>query len=88
MARIKFKLSALRNESPFFKGDYVLNRNLCARYNELVIQLKIFLKMMKDERPYEDIMSSLDFVSWAHIRKAKEFNQRLKEIEEGQNDKP
>ena len=58
-SKIKYNLNSLRNESPHFRGDDVLNKNLCARYNELVIQLKIFLKMMKDKRPYDDIIENL-----------------------------
>ena len=92
MVKIKYKLSALREErNKTFRGDYVLNRNLCIRYNELVAQLNIFLRMMKDKRPYEDIMPSLDLVSWSHVRQQKEFSKRLmqleKEIEEGQHEK-
>lgn len=92
ITKIKYKLSALRDEkNKTFRGDYVLNRNLCIRYNELVGQLKLILKMLIDKRPYEDLISSLDLVSWAHVRNKREFDRRLKEIEkeieEGKHDK-
>ena len=44
ITKIKYKLSALREEkNKTFRGDYVLNRNLCIRYNELVGQLKLMI---------------------------------------------
>ena len=54
-------------------------------------QLKLILKMLIDGRPYKDLISSVDLVSWGHIRNQKEFARRLqeieKEIEEGKHDK-
>ena len=92
MARIQYKLSSLRNEkNKTFRGDYVLNRNLCIRYNELVVQLNLILKMLRDGRPYKDLINSLDLVTWGHVRNQKDFARRLqeieKEIEEGKHDK-
>ena len=86
-SKIKYNLNSLRNESPHFRGDYVLNKNLCARYNELVIQLKIFLKMMKDKRPYDDIIENLDTITWGHILQAKNFNKRLNVIAKEQKER-
>ena len=82
MAKIQYKLSSLREEkNKTFRGDYVLNRNLCIRYNELVGQLKLILKMFRDGRPYKDLINSLDLVTWGHVRNQKEFSRRLKELE-------
>ena len=82
ITKIKYKLSSLREEkNKTFRGDYVLNRNLCIRYNELVGQLKLILKMLIAGRPYKDLISSVDLVSWGHVRNQKEFSRRLKELE-------
>ena len=32
-------------------------------------------------RPYKDLISSVDLVSWGHVRNQKEFSRRLKELE-------
>ena len=91
MAKIQYKLSSLREEkNKTFRGDYVLNRNLCIRYNELVWHLKLILKMLRDGRPYKDLINSLDLVTWGHVRNQKDFARRLqeieKEIEEGKHE--
>ena len=83
MTKIKYKLSALRTEKTHlgaFRGDYVLNKNLCVRYNELVFQLKLLLDLINEGRSLEYIKESLDNISDSHIRKAKEFDERLKQI--------
>ena len=61
ITKIKYKLSALREEkNKTFRGDYVLNRNLCIRYNELVGQLKLILKMLIMMKELDLLLAAMD----------------------------